>query len=69
MTARAQAITAVDKNTSEGQRAIYEALDQSGKKDEMVGAIGSLESTLSDEFEKSRREDKNAPRLAGSRKS
>lgn len=69
MTARAQAITAVDKNTSEGQRAIYEALDQSGKKDEMVGAIGSLESTLVDEFERTRREDKNAPRLVGSRKS
>jgi len=69
MTAKAQAITAVDKNTAEGQKAIYESLDQSGKKDETVGAIGSLESTLVDEFERTRREDAQAPRLAGSRKS
>jgi TP901 family phage tail tape measure protein len=69
MTSRAQAITAVDKNTAEGQKAIYESLDQSGKTDETVGAIGSLESTLVDEFERTRREDAQAPRLSGSRKS
>jgi TP901 family phage tail tape measure protein len=69
MTARAEAIVAVDKNTSEGQKAIYELLDQSGKKDETVGAIGSLETTLVDEFERTRREDRQAPRLAGSRQS
>jgi TP901 family phage tail tape measure protein len=69
MTAKAQAITAVDKNTAEGQKAIYESLDQSGKTDETVGAIGSLETTLVDEFERTRREDASAPRLAGSRRS
>jgi TP901 family phage tail tape measure protein len=69
MTAKAQAITAVDKNTAEGQKAIYESLDQSGKADETVGAIGSLETTLVDEFERTRREDASAPRLAGSRRS
>lgn len=68
MTAKAQAITAVDKNTAEGQKAIYESLDQSGKTDETVGAIGSLETTLVDEFERTRREDASAPRLAGSRR-
>jgi TP901 family phage tail tape measure protein len=69
MTARAEAITAVDKNSAEGQKAIYESLDQSGKKDETVGAIGSLEDTLVDQFERDRRDNAIAPRLAGSRKS
>jgi len=68
MTARAEAITAVDKNTAEGQRAIYESLDQSGKADETKDAIVDMKESLVDEFEKTRREDQKAPRLAGSRK-
>jgi TP901 family phage tail tape measure protein len=68
MTARAEAITAVDKNTSEGQRLIYESLDQSGKQDETKDAIVDMKESLVDEFEKTRREDQKAPRLAGSRK-
>jgi hypothetical protein len=62
-------VDAIDKNTVEGQRAIYEMLDQSSPKEEAtVAAIGSLESTLEDEFERTRREDSKAPRIGGSRR-
>jgi TP901 family phage tail tape measure protein len=69
MTARASAITAVDKNSAEGQKLIYESLDQSGKQEDTTAAVVDMKETLVDEFERSRREDAQAPRLAGSRKS
>jgi TP901 family phage tail tape measure protein len=68
MTARASAITAVDKNSTEGQKLIYELLDQSGKQEDTTAAVVDMKETLVDEFERSRREDRNAPRLQGSRR-
>lgn len=62
------AVEAVDKNTIEGQAAVYEALVQGKKDDPTTQAVVSLERTLEDEFDKTRRADRNAPRLAGSRK-
>jgi len=69
MQARSTAVDAVDKNTVEGQKLIYELLNQSSDKEDTVGAIASLETTLVDESERTRRENAQAPRLSGSRKS
>lgn len=69
-TARSQAfgIEAVSKNTVEGQRAIYEALDQRTQAEDTTAAVKSLEGTLEDEFERTRRENRQNPTIRGSRK-
>jgi hypothetical protein len=69
-TARAQTygIEAVSKNSVEGQRAIYEALDQRTQAEDTTAAVKSLEGTLEDEFERTRRENRQNPTIRGSRK-
>jgi len=69
-TGRAQThgIEAVSKNTIEGQRAIYEALDQRTPVEDTTAAVKQLEGTLEDEFEKTRRENRQNPTIRGSRK-
>lgn len=69
-TGRAQVhgIEAVSKNTIEGQRAIYEALDQRTPVEDTTAAVKQLEGTLEDEFEKTRRENRQNPTIRGSRK-
>lgn len=69
--AQAGFVDAIDRNSAEGQRAIYEMLDQSGKKDtgEAIAAMHEdVVGTLEDEFERTRREDSKAPRIGGSRR-
>ena len=66
---RAAFVNAVDKRTQEGQRAIYESLNQQTAQDETTDAVRSLEGTLEDEFERTRRETRNnAVVIRGSRK-
>jgi len=66
---RAAFVDAVDKRTQEGQRAIYESLNQQTAQDETTDAVKSLEGTLEDEFERTRRETRNnAVVIRGSRK-
>jgi TP901 family phage tail tape measure protein len=66
---RAAFVDAVDKRTQEGQRAIYESLNQQAAQDETTDAVKSLEGTLEDEFERTRRETRqNAVVIKGSRR-
>jgi TP901 family phage tail tape measure protein len=66
---RAAFVDAVDKRTQEGQRAIYESLNQQAAQDETTEAVKSLEGTLEDEFERTRRETRqNAVVIRGSRR-
>lgn len=66
---RAAFVDAVDKRTQEGQRAIYESLNQQAAQDETTEAVKSLEGTLEDEFERTRRETRqNAVVIKGSRR-
>ena len=66
---RAAFVDAVDKRTQEGQRAIYESLNQQTAQDETTEAVKSLEGTLEDEFERTRRETRqNAVVIRGSRR-
>lgn len=62
-------VDAVSRRTQEGQRAIYESLNQQAAQDETTGAVKSLEGTLEDEFERTRRETRqNAVVIRGSRR-
>lgn len=62
------AADAILVGTIEGQQAILEAIGLK-QTDATVSAIQELGATFEDEFEKTRRENRDAPRLAGSRKS
>ena len=62
-------VDAVSRRTQEGQRAIYESLNQQAAQDETTDAVKSLEGTLEDQFERTRRETRqNAVVIRGSRK-
>lgn len=62
-------VDAVNRRTQEGQRAIYESLNQQAAQDETTDAVKSLEGTLEDQFERTRRETRqNAVVIRGSRK-
>lgn len=62
-------VDAVSRRTQEGQRAIYESLNQQAAQDETTEAVRSLEGTLEDEFERTRRDTRqNAVVIRGSRK-
>jgi TP901 family phage tail tape measure protein len=66
---RAAFVDAVDRRTVEGQRAIYESLNQTTAVEETTEAVKSLEGTLEDEFERTRRETRqNAVVIRGSRR-
>jgi TP901 family phage tail tape measure protein len=62
-------VDAVSRRTQEGQRAIYESLNQQAAQDQTTEAVKSLEGTLEDEFERTRREQRqSAVVIRGSRK-
>jgi TP901 family phage tail tape measure protein len=66
---RAAFVDAVDRRTVEGQRAIYESLNQTTAVEETTEAVKSLEGTLEDEFERTRRDTRqNAVVIRGSRR-
>jgi TP901 family phage tail tape measure protein len=66
---RAAFVDAVDRRTVEGQRAIYESLNQTTAVEETTEAVKSLEGTLEDEFERTRRETRqSAVVIRGSRR-
>jgi TP901 family phage tail tape measure protein len=67
-TVSATTADAVAVQSIEGQKLILQALGFKTKEDAQVEAIASLEDTLIDEFEQTRRENRNRPQVISTRK-
>lgn len=63
-------VEAVSKHTVEGQAAAFEAMNQSEKDDtaKITGKLDDVVAAVEDQTDFARKESRNAPRLAGSRK-